>query len=712
MDTWNVDLDQPEKVVGHIEKLAAESTGPFIVCFDYFDTIATRRVAPEHTKKIASAILSQLLDCGMCGEDLYEHRRQLELAMTTKNGEENGELDFSLADLAPLYHETLSALQPVRLRIGRQEFVSLLLHIEVAVERAVQEVCPQALHLLERLKSKGFALVLVSDFYLPEEYFRMMLQALDVERFFDAVYISSSLGTSKGSGKVYGRIAEELKSSPDRMLMIGDNLHADIRMAGNFGMRTLHVQRPARQDFYAAFSRSRAEGKATGMAEHLTECSPHGLFGEMACSLWLFTHRLFQSLWKSRESEVFFLSKEGEFLKKLFVRYQRVLFGKEVIRSHYLLASRKATFLASLRELEQEDFLRLFAHYRDISLSDFLNSLNFEEECIAEIGRQFPDVFTSRMFDLRSRPEFSRLLALPSFRQSYEDRRRQQRKNFAVYLDSFGVDLRNKGLALVDVGWKGSIQDNIWHILDGKVTIQGYYIGIFHATERREGNRKTGLLFDNTDGTTPHYAVYNNNRSLYEMLLGASHGSADRYLVDDCLRSAPDTGRCHEHVGIETGEGRLRVMVLDLPEERTLFNETILPLQEKMLRSFEQMCTSYLLGDCLLPPAEWFARRHARMVFLPRKEEVDFFASLYHLENFGIFEYTSFHSDARLTAGERLRNLYRLLSDSSLLESGIWPPIILRRLGLGFLQKIDGIRRYSREFRGCRCACPRPAGQH
>lgn len=705
MDTWNVELDQPEKASCHVEALAAQASGPFIVCVDYFDTIATRRVAPEHTKKIAAAVLSQLLGNGIAGEVLYEQRRQLELAMTTRNGEENGELDFSLADLAPLFHDHLSTLCPEPLRIGREEFSSLLLHIEVAVELAVQEICPQALSLLKRLQGKGFTLALVSDFYLPDVYFKMMLQGLNVDHLFDAVYVSSSLGSSKGSGRVYGRIAEEFGTTPDRMLMIGDNFHADIRMAAAFGMRTLHVQRPARQRFYADFSRQRIEGNITGMAGYLTDFPMPGHFAEMACSLWLFTHRLFHALWRKGDSDVFFLSKEGEFLKKLFVRYQQLMFGKELIRSQYLLASRKATFLASLRELEQEDFLRLFAHYRDISLSDFLNSLNLDEKRIAEIGLVFGEKFSTRTSDLRNSREFSQLLELPLFRRVYEDTRRQQRLNFRVYLESFGVDLRNNGLALVDVGWKGSIQDNIWHILDGEVAIQGYYLGIFHATERREGNRKNGLLFDNTDGTTPYYAVYNNNRSLYEMLLGASHGSADHYLLEGFGGRDAQAGRCQEHLGIDTVSGRLRVMVLDLPEERKLYQEVIAPLQQNMLRSFEKLCGSHLLGDCLPPPAQWFARRHARMVFQPRREEVDFFAALYHLENFGIFEYTSFHSDVRLPAGERLRNLYTLLRDPSLLESGIWPPIILRRLGLGFLQRLDGMRRYYREFHDWRGAC-------
>ena len=700
MEAWNVDMDRPEEVARHIETLASRATEPFIVCIDYFDTIATRKVAPEHTKKMACAVLSQLLGGMFSAADLYERRREIELALTTRNGEENGELDFSLIDFSSHYLEILSGLQPGCLRFNREGFASLLLHIEVAVEQAVQGICPQVLRLLELLRQKGFSLVLVSDFYLPEEYFRAILRSLQVEHFFERIYISSSLGSGKGSGRVYRRIAKDYHCTPEQMLMIGDNLHADIRMACQFGIYTLHVLRPVQQELYAAFARQRTGENPVNMADFLHDLPVDGYFSEMACSLWLFTHRLFHALWSRGETDVFFLSKEGEFLKRLFVRYQQLIFGAELIRSHYLLASRKATFLASLRDIADEDFLRLFAHYRDISLADFLRSLNFPEAYIDEISRLFPDDFTQRKYDLGNTPEFARLLALPVFRQCYADYRRQQRSNFRCYLDSFGVDYRSQGLSLVDVGWKGSIQDNIYHILDGEVAVHGYFVGIFHATERLANNRKRGLLFDNTEGTTPYYAVYNNNRSLYEMLLGATHGSADHYLLDaQCLHSSGSI-RYQEYAGMGTEQGKLRVMVLDLPEERKLYRQVIQPLQESMMQLFERLTASYLLGDCNAAPGEWFARRHARMVFFPRREEIDFFAALFHLENFGIFEYTNFQSDPHLSLCDRWKNLLALARDRSILETGIWPPIILRRLGLGILQRLDGRRRFVREFSG------------
>lgn len=697
MEEWLIGRDEPESVAEYIYSVAESSGQQKIICFDYFDTIVTRNVVPEHTKNIASAALSHLLKGVFTGAELYQIRKELELVITNRNAKETGELDFCLNDFGQHFWSSLQQRKPSFSLMNQQEFVTALLAIEVAVEKAVQVVCPEALNVLQHLREKGLPLVLVSDFYLPQECFIEILKALGIASFFSRVYISSSHGKSKGAGTIYSQIAEDLQCSAEQMLMIGDNIHADIKMAQQFGVQTLHLQRPAQSRFNVSLHQEQ-RCVPKNLAASLKNMPLKGHFSEMGCSLWLFTHRLFNELWQDGRRDVFFLSKEGEFLKKLFIKYQMEIFGTELIRSHYLLASRKATFLPSLRLLGDEDFLRLLAHYRDISINDFLQSLNFEDGLIDVICGQLAADCAERFCDLRTRPEFAKLLELQIFRDAYETKRIEQRANFIKYLDSFGVGYTDEGLYLVDVGWKGSIQDNIYYILDGSVAVQGYFIGSFNATERFENNQKKGLLFDNYQQLSPFYHVYNNNRSLYEMLLGATHGSADCYVTAQHYKKETIHAHLAVSTRIKTAAGELYVLVLDLPEERALYNDVIQPLQDSMFELFSYLNKDYLMADCTAPDVDWFARCHARMVFTPRKEEVDFFVGLYHLENFGIFEYTNFQTDNRPTLRQRCKNLRNLLRNPALLETGIWPPIILRRLGLGFLQYFDGRRRYFREF--------------
>jgi hypothetical protein len=86
------------------------------------------------------------------------------------------------------------------------------------------------------------------------------------------------------------------------------------------------------------------------------------------------------------------------------------------------------------------------------------------------------------------------------------------------------------------------------------------------------------------------------------------------------------------------------------------------------------------------------------MVFRPTREEVDFFERFYHLENFGIFEYTTFRRGNNASWKQRWANFKGVLLHPDVLESGIWPPIILRRMGVGPLRYYDGWRRSIGEF--------------
>ncbi|MFC1831416.1 HAD-IA family hydrolase [Thermodesulfobacteriota bacterium] len=698
MDIWTIGSTGSEKVFDYL--LARSATqDETLICFDYFDTLVTRTVYPEYTKEMASTLLS--LACGGLVEagELYKIRSDLEREMCEQRAETGGELEFYLLEFAPRYLDNVRESHQQFFRGWETErFTELLLDIELTVETSVQQPLAEVAGVLRKLRQRGIKTVLISDFYLPASHYFQMLAHHGFTELFDHVFVSADYGLAKGSGRLYGKVCEQVDCRPDQLVMIGDNHLSDVEMAREQGIESLHVRNPRQQEYYQTWKADNKKPEQE-FEKSLSALPEATVFREMAHSLYFFIYKLFRKLAADGAKEVFFFSKEGEFLKRLFERFQTDLFGRQLIVSHYLLASRKATFLASLGPLPEENFTRLFNHYRDISCRDFLLSLNLEESLAKEICTKAGLDFETRISNFPQSTEFNELKNSTLFQSVYEQRRLQQRENFIYYLDSFGLDFRQQGLTIVDVGWKGSIQDNIYHILEGKVEIRGYYVGSLIASERRKTNSKQGLLFDDTPALTPYFHAYNNNRSLFEMVLGASHGSADGYYTSEQFENLGDDHRKVVGKEISANPGALHVATLDLPEERTLFKEVIAPLQGALFEGFVSQIRTYLGTNCSLPEPRWFAEKHARMVFTPRDEEIEFFERLYHLENFGVFEYTNFQTGEGLPLGERLKNLKEVIQSKTLLESGVWPPIILRRLGVGFYRHIDGYRRYRRVFK-------------
>ncbi len=699
MESWIIGKHTPSEVFKYLHSAGSETNENSIFCFDYFDTLIVRDVAPEFTKYCAAEALCVVLDNGLAPEQLYEIRHDLEKVLCDERYSSGGELEFYLPDFAPRYLDLLRNRDANLLADwDNNRFVQLILDIELSVELRVQKVCPDTVAVLEELKSNGGTTVLISDFYLPSSHFLPMLEYHGLAGKFDHVYISADHGCAKGSGRIYNKIISELGCKPQQFIMIGDNPHSDVKKAKECGMQPILLENPKQKQFYINW-RAREKADIGAVTKHFSSGQfIDGLFQEMGFSLWLFISKLFDQLLSDNIEHVFFFSKEGEFLKKLFDCYQRDIIGHRLITSHYLLVSRKATFLASLKPLEGEDFSRLFNNYSDISLRDFLLSLNLEESVALGICKELGLDYTTRYSDLSSQGKFKTLISSETFQTIYEKRRSQQRRNLLTYLDSFGVNYRQEGMNIVDVGWKGSIQDNLFHALEGTVSFRGHFIGSLFATCKSSKNMKTGLLFDDAPSPSPFFNVFNNNRSLFEMVLGATHGSADGYFTEKEFELLP---RDHGKVitkNVTVGDNTLYIATLDLPEERKLFNKLIQPLQTTFYEIFVVLNRTYALSGFIRPDLKWFAKKHARMVFSPSTKEIDFFESLYHLENFGIFEYTNFLAGQKLPVRQRLENLKKVITNRSVLESGIWPPIILRRLGVGKYRFVDGVIRYYNAF--------------
>jgi FMN phosphatase YigB (HAD superfamily) len=674
------------------------------VCFDYFDTLVHRNVSPEYTKRLAARQLATVSGLQLSPRAVYEFRREVEIRLCNTSVTLGRDAEFSLYDLADgLYDFFKIAGSAIGDRWKRSEFIDIVADIEVAVECQVQEINKTIVEFLWWLKANRISVYLISDFYLPLAHFRKMLEEHKLEGLFSEVFISADHGLTKASGRLYQKVLQELGGTPQQFIMVGDNIHSDYAVPADAGIQSFLLHTEEKRIFYSMWEEKnsthslRAVNLSRKMAECLSEnCSQ--FFPEMGMTLWYFTVKLFKQLNRDKVRDVFFCSKEGEFLKTLFDQFQKIVYGRQVIESHYLMVSRKATFICSLRPLYEETFERLFAQYRDLSIEEFLLSLNFSMRDVSTICAFSGLTPEGRRSNLQEHPDFKKLLQNEGFQQRYEEHRCGQKSVFLHYLKSFGVEWEKNGIAMVDVGWKGSIQNNIYHTFNEEIPVHGYYIGLLSPSGLTENNRKSGIVFSDYPKHTPYIHVYNNNRSLFEMLLGASHGSADGYFpVVDLQKRLVERGSTMGPVF--AGEKECAVTTLDLPEERKLFQQAIAPLQHHYLQLFTDVTQMYVRTEAALPDEEWFARIHSRMVFRPRRAEIDFFSELYHLENFGLFEFTHFSSDTSIGLREKFYNFRKLLrSPAAFLETGIWPPIILKRMGLDFLQPIDGIKRYRRIF--------------
>ncbi|MBR1277485.1 hypothetical protein [Bradyrhizobium sp. AUGA SZCCT0283] len=408
-------------------------------------------------------------------------------------------------------------------------------------------------------------------------------------------------------------------------------------------------------------------------------------FQELAWSFYLFISRLDAELVDSSAEHVLFFSREGKLLKEMFDVYQgSALPSRSRARTHYFEVSRRSTFLLSCRPLEAENFSNLFRQYRKISLADFLKSLSLEEhlEELADDLRLPGAALEEVSDDLPTDPRFKALMRSGRFRQAYSDGRVERSKAFSKYLfDTFSGSIP-KQLHVVDVGWKGTIQDNLFAWFDREfgedAKIAGHYLGLIAGGTTHNRNQKKGLLFSYLHRSTPAFYAFNENRSLFEIVLPADHGSPRQYIIE------PD-GTCR--------------ILHDCFREREIIHRIIWPISRAILANFNLIHSLQKnIGLSLTEIAELAAHFHKRLVFRPTAAEIEWMESTSHFENFGVFQESRFVRDRKMGLAERFKYTWQLVSRRQLGEAGFWPWLAIRQQalpGMSFLYRCYRIQQMS-----------------
>jgi putative hydrolase of the HAD superfamily len=90
---------------------------------------------------------------------------------------------------------------------------------------AYWRIYPEVCHTLTTLCSQGFRLVVLSNW---DHRLLQTLKELELDRFFEKIYISSRIGYAKPDPRAFRYVIEDLKLPEQALLHVGDTLEDDI----------------------------------------------------------------------------------------------------------------------------------------------------------------------------------------------------------------------------------------------------------------------------------------------------------------------------------------------------------------------------------------------------------------------------------------------------------------------------------------------------
>lgn len=644
-----------------------------VIIFDIFDTIIHRKVHPEDIKKIfADRLVKRLQLKGFTYQQMYDLRAQGERELCLQNHNIGNDLEFTFNDLALWMYDRLKGNIDVLLSVT--DFICLLRKLELQAEFTNQFVDESLVQVISQLKKEGFTVICCSDFYLDLELIRQVLGQYEVESCFDRIFVSSEFGITKRSGRLYQKILEHYNA--DDCLMIGDNEESDCNQANRNGIAAIHLDRVWAHSIYTQRKEKFNEDNFRQKLKAIFATDDHFLFEEFALTAFYFIQDLHTQLSLKGYKDVFFLAREGQELKEMFNIYQDTCIKNEELKitPHYLMVSRRATFMPSLQRLENEKFFNLFRQYIKISFAEFMYSLGFDDAEIDPLAAKLGIDKYKREMDFPRSEAFVRTLISDDFYSLYEHRRVAQKNNFKEYLSSFGAKQPDR-LAIVDVGWKGTIQDNIFKILDEQVNVEGFYIGLIVPIANDDArNLKHGLLFSHNH-RDKFYDIFDENRSLFEVLFAANHGSVISYNKND--------------------NGNIQIKTENFNDEIGFYKNSIFPVIRRITMQFRRISAEY--AKTAINTEDLYtlaAKHHSRMVLFPKKEELNWHLDLYHVENFGVFERNVFSKEKHSISFFKMLDNYLEYKKhpDKFTKNTIWPAAEFAKGGL-----FKSLQKYAKE---------------
>ena len=600
-----------------------------ICAYDFFDTIVHRNCHPEKVLYQWSKEISRVVDFKISPSHIYQLRKEAEYSLKAQDNVEE-----------PKYTELIknifAKIQDEKIEWVR--FFNYCYECELKIELSHLNLDSECIRDIKKQKEKGNIVIIVSDFYLGKDFIRHILKEFHIEDLFSEVFVSCDLNKRKSSGNLYQFILSYFKIEPNHLYMQGDNYKSDVLIPQRLGINSTYRKY---KDTFNILNRREFERKIKQIQfSNPRKNALSGYAGELV----YFISDLYKQLCIEGVTKVLFCSREGQLLKKLFDEYQLKIWGEKTIESIYFYVSRKATILPSLTEFSKEEFRMIFRQFDKLKIRDFLNSIGFTNDEIIQVCNEIHCSLEENIYINKKNAIYNKLSESKYFLNIYEEKRKNQKQLFHRYLKELGFSLKEDKITIVDIGWKGTIQDCIQRSLPKDCIVNGFYLGL--RTKEFgciDSERKHGLLFSDYPSKCKNYDIFEHGYMFYERIFTANHGPVTGYYLKN---------------------DKVVPLINNNPKELCLFNY-IKPFQDNLVYAYEQILDlfsnsqwePYELYDLMLHNFVW-----KQCVYFPKIWKIEKDARYKSQENFGDISKNERHQKKQI-GSEQMKKIDFLFVD-------------------------------------------------
>ncbi len=643
-------------------KPAVEQKKYEVISLDLWDTVIRRKCHPDAIKGKTADYLMMNYYGYIAGQfrsvnALTQVRVRCEREIGKEAQEKGLDDEYGIYTVFERWAETVMPQYP-----DRAALVDELYEYELHEEIKNAYLDPDIVGLIEEIPHDK--LIYISDFYAGADFLNEILAQIQCPLQFDKQYISCDCGYNKRSGRLFEYVLNDMRTTPEKQLHIGDNQYSDVEIPKSRGIDARHYLPEKEHEI-----RMQKEKQYAGLIENgQKSLSFDGLVskGEISVFFYGFVHWIIESCIQDDICELYFFTREGEFYKQVYDEIIKNEYeDKSVPKAEVLEVSRLSTFCASLREIS----LAEMNQYSIQSLAALFKSLGIPEETVAAFTEKhripMEEVITYPWLDER----VAALFMDGDFLEAVQKERDAKRKLLEDYLAQKGIEPNGKKrIGIVDIGWRGTIQDNISYLLPD-YEVKGYYIGLVPFLNEQPRNViKRGYL--NGYGKFDFLLQY---VMPFEMICNSPNGSTTGYeRKGDTVYAVRKREAEEDQVYCQYTEKIQKDVLADLPG---------------IYRSLS--LRAYIANDI----REAAHKKLGDYILNPQRAVAESYFSLRHNEEFGVGEYvdktTVFRLDLFVKAlfGRKYRSrLAQFLRDTT------WPQGYLVKYRLTPLVKLYNLR--------------------
>ncbi len=628
------------RLAARLEREAASCT---TVSFDVFDTLLVRRIhEPDLLKDAVSRYISaraEELGLRQPWQQVLRLRNAIEAEHRQRNGQTHPDHEARYPDFMG---EVLTRL------LGADHATRLLPDVtayELAVESSMLVARAPWRGVLERLKQSGKRIIALSDMYLPAEHLRRLLKACGLLDVIDTVISSADSFRAKASGAGFQALMEEQDVDPARWIHVGDHPYSDGLRPASLGIRSFVLRDPGekkrkavlRRYWMAAAAKPFWKGRLTQQLMQPLEAentprseryqAGYQFLGPLLAA---FVHHVALRARTDSIRRVYFLSREGRLFLDIWQRIAPALFPAGGLpETHYLHVSRLALAqaLCGRKGLTRDLAHIAFLPRGNRDLGDLARIAGVPRDLLVRhaarhgLGADDPLSAHHSGWRIDHTVRLHELLDDAAFQEEVRASCRASHEALVAYLESeqfFGAG----DVALVDIGWLGTIQRFLHDAVEGLPGCPNLHGMLFAATR--------GIPFPTRPSNTIEGWFYDRDR----LELAPSFVTYYLEMFEECCRPPQPGLMAYEP---SPAGFRLRHRPVDDPgflaeqQQATFYRD----LQEGILDAATRYSqTAAVTGFVPSDLKPWLAFLAEQRLAYPRSREVNALRFVYHLNDF------------------------------------------------------------------------------